>query len=270
MHFALIGNIRIEAKHGLKGLCPGCSQPVFAKCGPERIWHWTHYKGKLCDKWWEPETKWHRSWKNNYPADWQEVFLPNEQTGEKHMADVRTAHNLVIEFQHSHIDPTERISREKFYQDMVWVVDGTRLIRDYSRFLKGKNHSHSIKHGVFRVDDAEEYFPVAWIESTVPVIFDFQGVEEIVDTADLKNHLYCLFPVQIGKSNFLAEIQRKTFINTTINGEWIIRARHFMDYLSQVKNEWQVQKEKRQRIQDNINFERFSRAMRYQQSRRRF
>jgi competence protein CoiA len=263
MHFAIVDNRRIEAGIGLKGFCPGCSKPVIAKCGKERIWHWAHRNNIKCDKWWESETDWHRSWKNYYPSDWQEVFLPDEQTGEKHMADVRTANGLVIEFQHSHINPNERISREKFYQNMVWIVDGTHLKRDYSRFLKGKDHFQIIKQGVFRVDYPEECFPSAWLGCSVPVIFDFQGNKDTVDPKDTKSNLYCLFPIPIGSYSFLAEITRKTFINTTISGDWIFRTRNFIDNLIQVRQEWQDQIKKRQQIQDNINFARFSRAMRY-------
>ena len=270
MHFAIVDNKRKEAEHGLKGLCPGCSQPVIAKCGEERIWYWAHRNNKKCDKWWEPETDWHRSWKNHYPVDWQEIFLPDEHTGEKHMADVRTAQNLVIEFQHSHINTTERISREKFYQNMVWIVDGTRLKKDYPRFLRGKDHFQVVKQGVFRVDFPEECFPSAWLGSSVPVVFDFQDNQDTGGNIVTKSNLYCLFPITIGRYSFLAEIPRKTFINTTINGDWILRTRQFIDNLIQVRQEWQDQIKKRQQIQDNINFERFSRAMRYTRSRRRF
>ena len=49
-----------------------------------------------------------------------------------------TVHNLVIEFQHSHMDAQERTSREKFYKNMVWVVDGTRLKEIILVFLKVK------------------------------------------------------------------------------------------------------------------------------------
>ena len=136
MRFALINDNRVEAQPQLKGLCSCCSNPVIAKCGSRKIWHWAHKSKTDCDNWWEPETEWHRAWKSNYPNDWQEVSLLNGSTGEKHIADVSTAHNLVIEFQHSHIDPQER---KKFYKNMVWVVDGTRLKRDYPRFLKEWN-----------------------------------------------------------------------------------------------------------------------------------
>jgi competence protein CoiA len=47
-------------------------------------------------------------------------------TVKKHIADVRTIGGWVIEFQHSTLNPDERRSREKFYQRLIWVVDGTK------------------------------------------------------------------------------------------------------------------------------------------------
>src|SRR5581483_2362554 len=135
MHLALIDNNLVKAEPGRKALCAGCHQPVIAKCGNERIHHWAHQNNRMCDSWWEPETQWHRIWKNHYPIEWHEKFLPDETTGEKHIADIRTSYGLVIEFQHSFLKPEERTSRESFYKNMLWVVDGTRNKRDYERFL---------------------------------------------------------------------------------------------------------------------------------------
>ena len=137
MHLALIGNEKITATSGLKGLCPYCLKPVIAKCGNQRIHHWAHLNNKMCDTWWENETEWHRAWKNQFPIEWQEKILLDDSSGEKHIADIQSKHNLIIEFQHSHLNSEERIKRERFYKNMVWVVDGTRLKRDYSRFEKG-------------------------------------------------------------------------------------------------------------------------------------
>jgi competence protein CoiA len=235
MHFALINNYRIEAQPQLQGLCSCCSKPVIAKCGTRKIWHWAHKSKTDCDNWWEPETEWHRTWKNNYPSDWQEISLIDERTGEKHIADVRTIHNLVIEFQHSHIAPQERTSREQFYKNMVWVVDGTRLKRDYPRFLKGKKNSfentifyNTDNPKIFEVDLIDWCFPSEWLESSVPVIFDFRGDGLMDDSESLRNTLYCLFP-QVGKYARVAEISRKAFINTTSNGEWTLRVQKFIN-----------------------------------------
>lgn len=45
-------------------------------------------------------------------------------TGEKHIADVKTSQGLVIELQHSAMPADELRSREEFYGDMIWIVDG--------------------------------------------------------------------------------------------------------------------------------------------------
>lgn len=50
----------------------------------------------------------------------------DERLTECHIADVKTAADLVIEFQRSTIDPEEVLARERFYQQMIWVIDGSR------------------------------------------------------------------------------------------------------------------------------------------------
>lgn len=220
MKFALFENNRIEATEGAKGNCPSCGSELIARCGNYRINHWSHKQIRNCDPWWESETEWHRSWKSNFPNDWQEIQMTDEQTGEKHIADIRTDHGLIIEFQHSHIDPHERTSRERFYKNMAWVVDGTRLKRDYSRFLKGKNDFRiTNKQGYYLVNFPEECFPSTWLGSIVPVIFDFQGIESIDNPNDLRNFLYCLLPNQNNKDCILVKISREIFIISSINGE---------------------------------------------------
>ena len=234
MRFALIDNIRTEARPKLSGLCCCCSMPVIAKCGRQKMWHWAHKSKTDCDNWWEPETEWHRNWKNNYPAEWQEISLFDKRTIEKHIADVRTTHSLIMEFQHSNITPQERTSREQFYKNMVWVVDGTRLKRDYPRFLKEwkydeNNDVHQTdKPGIFKVYFPEFCFPQAWLKSSVPVIFDFLGDGSLDNSEGLRNNLYCLFP-QVGRHARVAVISKKSFINTTTNGEWTSRVQNFIN-----------------------------------------
>lgn len=88
MRFALVENKIAEAETGLSGTCRGCGRPVIAKCGTIRIPHWAHVNNKNCDTWWEGETEWHRSWKNNFPSDWQEFYMPDVENKEKNIADV--------------------------------------------------------------------------------------------------------------------------------------------------------------------------------------
>src|SRR5215510_14461943 len=176
MKYALASDQRVEACPGGRGMCPVCNGEVLAKCGTHRAHHWAHRGIRDCDSWAEEETEWHRSWKNKFPAECQEFVQHDEQSGEKHIADVRTPHGLVIEFQHSHLEPEERAARERFYGNMVWVVDGTRQ-RDYPRFNRGKDDLRRTKlKGYFLLAFPEECFPAMWLHSSVPVIFDFRGV----------------------------------------------------------------------------------------------
>lgn len=134
MKFALVDGRREEAKPSLSGQCPACARPVMSKCGEVKVWHWAHSGKRVCDPWWENETEWHRNWKGHFPRDWQEVVHLAED-GEKHIADVKTDKGLIIEFQHSSIKSEERQSREQFYKNMIWIVDGMRRTRDKAKFL---------------------------------------------------------------------------------------------------------------------------------------
>lgn len=142
MRYASVNGVRHEAEPKLRGACPNCNNEVVAKCGQQRIWHWSHL-GKLeCDRWWEPETEWHRSWKALFPRDWQEV-VHVAVSGERHIADVKNDRGLVVELQHSPIAPEERLARESFYEPMVWVVDGLRYKRDLAAFHQAMSFRNS-------------------------------------------------------------------------------------------------------------------------------
>jgi competence protein CoiA len=258
MRFALVDNKKVEAKTGLIANCPGCSQSVIPKCGDQRVHHWAHIRNKMCDTWWEPETEWHRNWKSKFPEKWQEDFLTDDKTGEKHIADIRTDKALVIEFQHSHINPQERLSREAFYKNLAWVVDGSRLKRDYPRFLKGKAFFEVIKNGLFRVDFPERYFPSAWLESSVPVLFDFQNVDTLSDSENKRHVLCCLFPVKIGSSAIVAEMTQNAFVNNVISGEWAVKTKQFINYITQVAKEHRQQLERQKRTEEIMMFQRYS------------
>jgi hypothetical protein len=208
MRFALVDSNRSEAEKGLKGICPVCEQSVIAKCGEQLVHHWAHRSIKTCDSWWENETEWHRAWKNNFPLEWQEFIQHDEETGEKHIADVRTSNGIILEFQHSHINPEERISREKFYTNMIWIVDGTRLKRDYMRFKKG-NFKVSNQGELLFTEFPYECFPKTWLGSSVPIVFDFHGNTSQTD----KDILYCLFPNRINGYAVIRSLSRQDFIS---------------------------------------------------------
>ena len=137
MRYALVQDIRAEATPAARGVCSNCGSPMIARCGRVKVWHWAHKGRHPCDPWWEAETDWHRSWKDRFPKDWQEVVHTDEITGEKHIADVKNSFGLVIEFQHSPLHPSELLARETFYRDMIWIVDGCRGELDAAFFRMG-------------------------------------------------------------------------------------------------------------------------------------
>ncbi|MEZ4809051.1 MAG: competence protein CoiA family protein [Allomuricauda sp.] len=220
MKLALVNGIKTEATEGVRGTCQGCGSEVISKCGPIKINHWAHKGIRNCDPWWENETEWHRAWKNNFPIEWQETPMMDDCTNERHIADIRTGHGLVIEFQHSHIHSEERTSRENFYKNMVWVVDGRRLKRDFSRFQQSQKRFLYFKDarlkGYFLVDSPKETFPVQWLDSTVPVIFDFRGSpEESESITSHDNTLWCLLPKKADKYAVIMAISSENFITTS-------------------------------------------------------
>ena len=174
MKFALIDGHRREAQPGLSGECPGCGGAMLAKCGNIRVWHWAHRSRRRCDHWWENETEWHRNWKNQFPVEWQEVVQKAED-GEKHIADVKTDQGWVIEFQHSHLGPGERRSREAYYGNLVWVVDGLRRKYDLKQFIEAVSCGIQIsqKPLVAKVHPLDCRLVDEWSTSRVPVFFDF-------------------------------------------------------------------------------------------------
>ena len=222
MKFALVDNNRIEATKGFKGICPSCGSELIAKCGTIKINHWAHKGTCNCDPWWESETEWHRTWKNNFSVEWQECILTDDRTGEKHIADIRTIHADIIEFQHSHIDPIEQTKRERFYKKMIWVVDCTRLKRDCSRFLKGReNFRSTVKPNIFSTTFPHESFPSNWLSCSVPVIFDFKGTDEDIEPNDWRNFLYILAPNLNTRESFVGISTRESFIKSMISGDFL-------------------------------------------------
>jgi competence protein CoiA len=183
MKYALANEQRLEAQPGLSGQCPSCDAPMMAKCGEVKIWHWAHRGKRVCDHWWENETEWHRTWKGHFPENWQEI-VHRAENGERHIADVKTDQDWVMEFQHSFLNPEERRSRNAFYPKLVWVVNGARRKRDIKQFAKVLKDGTRIfenlpvlKLNNFSSDECG--LLREWGDSHVPIFFDFGGESEL-------------------------------------------------------------------------------------------
>ncbi|SOD12578.1 competence protein [Pedobacter xixiisoli] len=73
------------------------------------------------------ESPWHRNWKLVFPIQCRERSFYSENENCFHRADVHTFCGTTIEFQHSPISLAELQSREAFYPNLVWVVDGKKF-----------------------------------------------------------------------------------------------------------------------------------------------
>ncbi|MDG1104054.1 MAG: competence protein CoiA family protein [Ascidiaceihabitans sp.] len=218
MKYALQSNQRLEVTPKASGNCLCCGTEVLAVCGTKKVWHWRH-KAKLnCDHWWENETQWHRDWKNHFPEEWQEVVHFAED-GEKHIADVKTNKGMVIEFQHSAISAEEKLARENFYQNMIWVIDGRRLKRDFSRFDKACTDWRVWPHSCITALQFSEFvLPKDWLMRSVPLVFDW-GMDSGGGQGQpvLSNNLICVLPSKNEYSPARCfPIQRKQFIRMVI------------------------------------------------------
>lgn len=209
MRFALVEGKKAEATKGAKGLCPSCGSEVIARCGEVRVDHWSHKGTRTCDPWWENETDWHRSWKGQFPVDWQEVTHFSEK-GEKHIADVKTDNGWVLELQHSYLEPDERRARNAFYPKLVWIVDGLRRKRDKQQFQKAIEESVVVseKPLIRRVRfPGECRILKEWLDCSALVFFDFQEVKELKDP-----FLWFLLPGVSSSEAYLMRFARTRFV----------------------------------------------------------
>jgi competence protein CoiA len=88
---------------------------------------------------------------------------------------VKTDRGVVCEFQHSCLCRDERESREKFYQNMVWVVNGLRRARDRSRFFELLARASIVKAKplIFTLPLNNCALLRDWVDSRKQVFFDF-------------------------------------------------------------------------------------------------
>ena len=196
-----------------------------AKCGEVRVWHWAHQGSRLCDAWWEGETLWHRSWKDQFPVEWQEiVHYPKD--GERHIADVKTENDWVIEFQHSFLNQHERRSRDQFYQKLIWVVDGTRRKRDIEQFSVAWRDGISISgYSSLRKTFSDGCRLLReWADSPSPVFLDF-GQQEV---------LWWILARDVNSSAYVAPYSRAKLIDSHRRQGPEVAAKEFDAFVSEI------------------------------------
>ena len=121
--------------------CPACGEPLKHKKGKVRRPYFAHLPDTKChygqDK--DYKSEWHIRMQEYFPKEEREYLFVDEETGEKHIADVFVKEaNTVLEFQHSPIDEQEFISRTHFHlknnRRIVWLFDESSEKEGSSRF----------------------------------------------------------------------------------------------------------------------------------------
>lgn len=136
MQYSTINGKRVLPFPKGKGKCEICNAETVSKCGEKVMWHWAH-KSKLdCDPWWENETEWHRKWKERFPENFREIVHICDVTGEKHRADIKSDKGIILEIQNSPISLEELRSRERFYKNLVWIVNADKFKNRFNLYLK--------------------------------------------------------------------------------------------------------------------------------------
>lgn len=191
---------------------------MLAKCGPRLMHHWAHCGRRNCDPWWENESEWHRAWKSCFPEDWCEVSHVASE-GEVHRADIETPRGIVVEIQHSAMTDAERLSREQFYRNLVWVIDARPF-----------RHNFDIHHPL-PAPESELAKDIVWAKSARGMDGANRGIffrlsENLVDDAALTKAT-----LRGGQMHFMYEIEHRVF--ETYSGhhqfDWIRPRRTWLD-----------------------------------------
>ena len=111
--------------------CEMCDGNLVAKRGRLVIHHFAHEHLVDCDQWRENKSKWHILWQDLCYNDFVEVSFRNV-----HQADIVNTEKKVIEIQNSPMSIDMMEERERFYGDMIWIVNATTVNdRDSTRKL---------------------------------------------------------------------------------------------------------------------------------------
>ena len=134
--------------------CPHCKSEVIAKCGSINVWHWAHID-RDCDLWSEPESDWHKEWKEKVPLKNREVTINN------HRADILLAKGLVVELQNSSISVENIRERENFYGEMVWLFNAQEFMNNciikYYELTRYQSEYQSEGYTLGILSDIEKY-----------------------------------------------------------------------------------------------------------------
>jgi len=116
-------------------VCKCCDSELRAKKGNINVHHFGHVSKLKCDDWYYKDNKgsWHIMWQNICNMLYLEYIMIKNDV--KHIADIfNVEKNMVIEIQNSNIDKQHIENREKFYENMIWIINLKNLLREDGDF----------------------------------------------------------------------------------------------------------------------------------------
>lgn len=196
MKYSIVNGERVSPFPKGKGTCPLCESVTIAKCGNRKVWHWSHVSNTMCDSWWENESLWHREWKSYWSEELQEVVQTDETTGEKHIADIKNKQGIVIEIQNSPMSEEELESRENFYKNMIWIINGDKFKKqiDFGAKLPNPDHPESHDLGI-QPTIHKDYFMFYKVSERDPQfslveMYGSDRIQSLIDESHVGHYLF--------------------------------------------------------------------------------
>lgn len=210
MKWAILNNKRIIASPKSEAFCPLCSAGVISKCGQIKVWHWAHKSDFECDSFGEPETKWHLDWKDMFEKELQEVII------KEHRADIKNKKGLVLEFQNSPLTLEKITERERFYKNMVWILNGDTIANNFGLINKntglyGFRYDKRTKNPKF----SWKWFPKSWFFAEKPVYIDISSWDRDI--------LFQILELSKDGEGIGRKISKKSFVIEHGGKPWIER-----------------------------------------------
>jgi hypothetical protein len=131
---------------------------------------------------------------------------------------VKTDDDWVLEFQHSHIKPDERRSREAFYQRLVWVLDGKRRKKDEPQLLRACERGTLLSaiSSKRRIPSASASLLRDWAGSRAHVFFDCSDEQPLWWLAPESNEEWA-YVQSLSRAQFVKIHRQKEFASLAHN-----------------------------------------------------
>ncbi len=235
---------RISPYKGGVAKCSICNSKVIAVCGIINIHHWRHEINPNCDPWQEHETEWHRSWKNEFPKDWQEIVV--KENDEIHRADVKTPNGLVLELQNSSILAPIIQEREAFYKNMIWLINADSFKDNFEIYSKVNSKLDEIKNYYKQYDYSSSNWYVNSLEEELASLIPER--DRLIRMVDSKESLFINYSMDLDNFDFVFS---KTMSINNQHGNFTHENQHIQE-IKEYKANLQLRKTDKENINKKI------------------